>query len=351
VVFVLAGQHTSNRKNNKKIRTGPAARFLHCLGADEGVILLFGGALRGLAMMWRVTMLGYKKRASSGIMLGWSLKERIIGAVDNLAPMPQIMHKAREILDDPDSSLKDLADLMETDQALAVKVLRLSNSAYYCRLEKVASVQEAAVVLGMKTLGEMLTVACTQKALGRSLKGYGLAADALWRHSLSVAVGSRIIANRKIPRLSNEAFSAGLIHDTGKLILDEYVLEKKDAFDKFLAESDATFLDAEKKILGFDHAEIASRVCDKWNFPKTISTPVRYHHKPARFRTNELAYIVHVSDQIAAWSGMDTDGVAVEIGDKAFEALGMQVEDIGPIMDEVVASVKEIAKKMGSNGM
>lgn len=222
-------------------------------------------------------------------MLGWNLKERILGAVDNLAPMPQIMHKAREILNDADSSLKDLADLIETDQALAVKVLRLSNSAYYSRLEKVASVQEAAVVLGLKTLGEMLTVACTHKALGRSLKGYDLAADALWRHSLSVAIGSRIIANRKTPHLANEAFSAGLIHDAGKLILDEYVLERKEAFDKFLAESDTTFLVAEKKILGFDHAEIAAKVCEKWNFPKTISIPVRYHHNPARFRTNELA--------------------------------------------------------------
>ena len=284
-------------------------------------------------------------------MLGWNLKERILGAVDNLAPMPQIMHKAREVLDDPGSSLKDLADLIETDQALAVKVLRLSNSAYYRRLEKVASLQEAAVVLGLKTLGEMLTVACTQKALGRSLKGYGLEADALWRHSLSVAVGSRIIANRKTPRLANEAFSAGLIHDAGKLILDEYILEKKDVFNRFLADSEMTFLVAEKKILGFDHAEIAAKVCDKWNFPKTISIPVRYHHNPVRFRSNELAYIVHASDLIASWIGMDTDGISLDIGNKTFEALGLQVEDIGTILDEVVEAVKEIVETMDGNGM
>ena len=306
-------------------------------------------AFCGLVMTAESLFVNARKRSGFCSMRGRNLKERILGTVDNLTPMPQIMDKAREILDDPDSNLKDLADLIETDQALAVKVLRLSNSVYYGRLEKVASLQEAAVVLGLKTLGEMLTVASTHKALGRSLKGYGLAADALWHHSLSVAVGSRIIANKKTPHLANEAFSAGLIHDTGKLILDDYVLERKDDFSQFLTEGDGTFLDAEKKILGFDHAEIAAKVCDKWHFPKTISTPVRYHHNPVRFRTNELAYIVHVSDKIAMWSGANSDGISVEIGDKAFKALDLQVEDMEPIMDEVVASVQAIAEKMGTH--
>ena len=279
-------------------------------------------------------------------MRGRNLRERILKAVDNLPSMPQIMHKARRILDDPNSSLKDLADLIETDQALAFKVLRLSNSAYYSRLEKVSSVQEAAVVLGLRTLGELLTVACIHKVLDRSMKGYGLPADALWRHSLSVGIGSRIIAKQKRPSLTNEAFSAGLIHDVGKLILDEYIFERKDAFLSFLSENDETFLDAEKKILGFDHAEIAARVCEKWKFPKNISTPVRYHHKPSSFRSNDLAYIVHASDQMAIWCGINTDEITIDIENEAFEVLGISVEEIEPIMDEVVESVKEIAEKM-----
>jgi HD-like signal output (HDOD) protein len=261
------------------------------------------------------------------------------------------MHKARQIINDPNSSLKDLADLIETDQALAFKVLRLSNSAYYSRLEKVSSVQEAAVVLGLKTLGELLTVACTHKVLGSTLEGYRLAADALWRHSLCVAIGSRIIAKKKAPALANEAFSAGLIHDAGKLILDEYILERKDAFSRFLADREETFLNAEKRILGFDHAQIAAKVCEKWKFPKTISTPVRYHHKPSRFRSNQLAYIVRASDQIANLSGMNTEGITIEIGYKAFEALGIGVEEIEPIMEQIVASVKEIAEQMTGDGL
>jgi HD-like signal output (HDOD) protein len=277
---------------------------------------------------------------------GKSLRESILRDVDNLPPMPRIMHKARQVLDDPRSSLKDLASLIETDQAIAMKVLRLSNSAYYSRLQKVSSIQEAAVVLGLKVLGEMLTVACSAKLLGRSLKGYKISADAMWRHCLSVAVGSRIVANKRHPAVANEAFSAGLIHDAGKLILDRYVLEREEAFSGFLADGNETFLSAEKSILGFDHAEIAARVCEKWNFPKSISVGIKYHHSPSRFRGNELGYIVHVSDQIAVWSGMATDGISLEIGDRGFDVLGITVEEIGPIMDEVVCSVNQIAENI-----
>ncbi len=279
---------------------------------------------------------------------GRSLREKILRSVENLPPMPQIMHRAQSILRNPNLNLKELADLIETDQALAIKVLRLSNSAYYRRLERVSSIQEAAVVLGLRAVGELLTVTCTSKLLGRSLLGYDLPAESLWRHSLSVAVGARIIAKSKCPPLADDAFSAGLIHDAGKLILDEYILERKDEFSAFLADGNETFLRAERKILGFDHAEIAARVCENWSFPKAISTPVRYHHDPSPFRSSELAYIVHVADQIAIWSGMDTDGITVEIGDNAFEVVGIQIEEIGTIMDEIISSVDGIVEGMAA---
>ncbi|MBW2194455.1 MAG: HDOD domain-containing protein [Deltaproteobacteria bacterium] len=280
------------------------------------------------------------------ILGGKKLRQRVLQAVEKLPSMPQVMHKAREILDSPHSSMADLANLIETDPALAMRVLRLSNSAYYSRLARVSSVQEAAVVLGLKTLGELLTVACSSKLLDRSLKGYDLQPKVLWRHSLSVAVGARIIANKKQPGLASEAFSAGLIHDAGKIILDEYVLERKEEFSEFLADGEETFLDAEQEILGFDHAEIAARVCEKWSFPKSISVAIKYHHYPSRLRGNNLAFIVYVADQLAMWSGMDTDGITIDIEDKAFERLDVRVNEIEPIIDEIVTSVDQITEEM-----
>ena len=141
--------------------------------------------------------------------------------------MPQVMFKARELMNDPTSSFKALADILEKDQAMATRVLRLSNSAYYGLAGKVTSVQHAAVLLGYKTVGEVVAMATSSKLLGDSLEGYKLDSGDLWKHSLAVAIASRLIAARTNKDLENDAFAAGLIHDAGKIVLNKYVLEEK----------------------------------------------------------------------------------------------------------------------------
>lgn len=270
------------------------------------------------------------------------LKKTILKAVDNLPPMPQVMHKAQAIINDPTSSLKDLEKLINTDQAFAIKVLRLANSAYYGRMKKVSSIQDAAVVVGMKSLGELITLSCAASLLNKRMRGYDLPAKSLWQHSIGVAFGSKIIADKKYPALVNDAFSAGLIHDAGKLILDEYVYKRKALFQEFMSDNQQTFLEAEKEILGFEHAEIAAKVCEKWHFPKTISAAIRYHHQPSQLLSNKLAYIVHVADQITAWIGMDIDGITLEISDNSLEVVGIEVEEISQIADEVSEYVDQM---------
>ncbi len=275
-----------------------------------------------------------------------ALKKKILQAVDKLPPMPRVIHKARKIMENPISSLKDLANLIETDQALAIKVLRIANSAYYHQIKKVASIQDAAVVLGIKSLGELITIAGASSLLSSSLEGYDLSAKSLWRHSIGVAFGSKVIAKKRYPALANDAFFAGLIHDAGKLILDEYIFERKEVFREFMSDGQQTFLSAEKEILGFEHAEIAAKVCEKWNFPKSISVAIRYHHYPSRLRGNRLAYIVHLSDQITTWTGMDVDGITLEISDNSMEVLGIDVNEIELIMDEISEYVNKIVDEI-----
>jgi len=271
------------------------------------------------------------------------LEKAIIEAVDNLPPMPRIMHKTRAIIEDPTSSFRDLEKLIITDQAFAFKILKIANSAYYGRIKKISSIQDAAVVIGMKSLAELITIACASSLLNQTLRGYDLPSKSLWQHSIGVACGAKIVAAKKYPDLANEAFSAGLIHDAGKLILDRYVYERKEMFREFMADSQETFLNAERDILGFDHAEIAAKVCQKWNFPKSIIVAIHYHHQPSRLRGNKLAYIIHVADQIAGWIGLDIDGITLEISDNSMEMIGIKADEIAPIIDEVSEYVDQVA--------
>ena len=277
-----------------------------------------------------------------------SLKSKILRSVTDLPPLPQVVLKANEIMADTGSTFKELGEVIETDQAIAGRVLKLANSAYYGLRGMVSSIHQASVVLGFEALGELITVVGAAGLLDNILKGYGLESGSLWQHSLAVAFGSRIIARKKIPKIENSAFSAGLLHDAGKIILDEYVLEKEDEFDLFLKVEGRTFLEAEKKILGFDHAEISSDLCRKWSIPESQCTAIRYHHYPSKSDGSSLANIVHISDVLAMKSGAGTgfDSMLYEMEEGAFELVGLSDAELEEVVNEMLESVDKISEEI-----
>ncbi len=282
-----------------------------------------------------------------GLPTGEALKKRIFRNVMDLPPIPQTVFKAHDIMADPKSDFEELAKLFETDQAIAAKILKLANSPFYGYSGKVTSIQRAAVILGHQTLVELLTVISTAGLLGKKLRGYWLDSGALWKHSLAVAFGSKIIANKRNPAISNDAFTSGLIHDVGKLLLDSYIKERWEWFEKFMADGEHSFLDAEKKILEIDHAEVASEVCKNWNIPEPLTVAIRYHHHPSESNGSELAYIVHVANTIAMMTGlgMGIDGTFYQMDDTAMPFLNLQEEDLDDIMVEVSEAVQNISEQ------
>ncbi|MFZ0726759.1 MAG: HDOD domain-containing protein [Desulfobacterales bacterium] len=281
------------------------------------------------------------------------LKQRILRNLNELPPMPQIVFKAHDIMDSASSSTKQVADLIETDQAIAAKVLKLANSAYYGMSGKVSSIQHAAVVLGDKALGELITLAGTSSLLGNRLYGYEMDSGELWRHCMTVAFGSKIIAGRHHPHLENDAFSAGLIHDVGKLVLDRPVLNRKSLFDELMAAGDKTFLSAENRILGFDHADIGYDICQHWRIPDSLATAIRYHHRPNEAVDDDLVAIVSMADTIAimaAAMGMvgrietGIEAVLYMVDDAVMERLALEEKDLGGIMDAAADAVENITR-------
>ena len=284
------------------------------------------------------------------------LKKRIVKDLGELPPMPQIVFKAHEVMENPNSTTKQVAELIESDQAIAAKVLKMANSAYYGMSGKVSSVQQASVVLGYKALGELITLAGTSNLLGDKLYGYDMDSGKLWKHSMMVAFGSKIISQRKFPKLENDAFSAGLIHDVGKLALDRPVLNRRSLFEEFMASGDQTFLSAENRILGFDHAEIGFEMCQHWQIPDTLAKAIRYHHHvpddlPEEEGAAKLASIVSIANTIANMANAATMVESIENGLDAFmfmlddgimNRLELKEFEIEPIMREAIESVEKI---------
>ena len=229
---------------------------------------------------------------------GDALKKDVVDNLKKLYPMPHILLKARTLISGK-KNFESLEKLLNTDPAIAGRVLKIANASYYGIQGKVSSIQMAATVLGSDTLLQIITLVGHSKMLGRSLDGYGLESGDLWKHSLAVAICARFIEEAIQHQDGDDAFFAGLMHDAGKIILDDYLLERDHLFQRYLELTRATMTMAEARIFEFSHADIGCELCLRWNLPQTMAEAIKYHHNPSQSGGNRLAYVLNLADHMA----------------------------------------------------
>lgn len=291
---------------------------------------------------------GLKVSRPKQLIRGKDLRDRILLKLKSLPAMPQVVLKAQQVMRNSKLGMRHLAQVIEKDPAMVVNILKTANSAYYGVTGNISSIQNAVTLVGGRVVEEIISMSIASGFLDRTLDGYALEPRAMWKHSLAVAFGSRIIAGKKIQGLGSNAFLAGLLHDVGKIILDKYIFERKEMFEEFLADGQQIFLSAESKILGFDHSQIAFEMCKRWNIPNDLITAIRFHHYPSRSNKNKLAYIVHVADCISILSGFGSgsDGLLYQMEKNALEFLGLQDDDVRDTMCQAVEAVQKTEEDM-----
>ena len=278
--------------------------------------------------------------SGQGELTGKPLIDHIVKTSKAMPPMPQILARATEIIDDETKGFQDIAEVLETDQAMATRVLRIANSAFYGLTVPASSVRQASALLGSQTLLELITIVSTSKIMGQALDGYGYSSVNVWKHSLCVAVVSRKLAELKFPELLSDAFNAGLIHDSGMVILDEYMAARKNSQHAPTSDEN-TLIETEKALFGFDHAELASEFLTKWNLPAAQTHAIRYHHQPSASDGDNLAHILHAAECLCQ-EGADADQATASAESGTFEHLGMDKQDIENLHNEAMEAVEEI---------
>ncbi len=280
---------------------------------------------------------------SKDLLFGEGLKKEVSSNFKKLYPMPHVMLKARQILANPRSDFREVGDLVKTDQALASRILKVANSAYYGMRGQVSSIRQAAVLLGSKALVSIITILAQSKMLEGELKGYRMDAGDLWKHSLAVSVGSDIIAKEISPEYSGEAFLAGLLHDAGKILLDPYMLEREEACAEWSRDIRLSPIVIERKVLGLDHAVISSDLCINWNLPDFVGEAIRCHHEPSSSKANLLAYVIHAADTIAHKTLSGTAGTARDVdGDNALKFLRLDEKALEKLMRKISYNVEAL---------
>jgi len=265
--------------------------------------------------------------------------ESLVSSISDLPSLPQAALRVIELTDNSASTALTIASVLAQDQALAVKVLRLANSAYYGLSRKVSTLQDAVVVLGMRTVRNLALVASSYPWMVKPVAGYDLGPKQLFCHSFGVATGAQLVA--RYCRFANpdEAFTAGLMCDIGKIAmsscLEGSVHRIVEAAQNFCLSFDL----AERQLFGFDHAEVGEYLARSWNFPAQAIEAIRYHHAPQTIQKwNPIVDCVHVGDYLTSIMGfgLGADGMQYIFDDSTLERLSMKAEDLDQVVNEFV---------------
>ncbi len=203
--------------------------------------------------------------------------------VEEVSTLPQVALQVIQVARNPESGAADLCAIVESDPALSSRVLKCVNSAAYGLRNRVTNLQHAISMLGFKQVRNLAITASVSKVFkdNKPLRTY--TRPHLWRHMVCVAITSRMIAKRCNVAAFEECFLAGLLHDIGIILEDQYCHQ---GFRQvmFALTPDCSIVDVEQQILGFDHTTFGARFARASRFPEEVEAAIRYHHDFSAYR-------------------------------------------------------------------
>lgn len=271
----------------------------------------------------------------------------VIKRASDLPSMPEVAFEVIRIADMADSSASTVAATLSKDPSLSARVLRLANSAFYGMARDVHSIQEAVVVLGMRTTKSLSLVAASFPWLNVALKGKGLSPKQLWNHCLASASLSKKLASKSLNLDQEQAFCVGLLHDIGTVALYLTLEEQFQFLVQRAQTEDRPFDELERELLGFDHAEVGAALAESWNLPKSFCQGIKYHHRPSILaETDPMTDIIHIADILVREKGISEGlpGAYFVRDEQAFERFGVDE-------DTLQAWLEECLSQLSSTGM
>ena len=211
--------------------------------------------------------------------------------VSDIPSLPVIASRILHIIADDTSSLEELKKVISLDQSFSSRLLRIANSPYYRRGRRINDITDATMLIGFNTIKALVFAA--------SLKDLCRISDAtdrlLWEHSMAVSIGATVIANETALLASGEPLIYGLLHDIGKVIISRSMRDKYAEVITMVEEQKNSFMEAEQKILGFDHCSVGEYVANLWNLPANLSFVIANHHREDLLETVQDAELKKIT--------------------------------------------------------
>jgi putative nucleotidyltransferase with HDIG domain len=275
---------------------------------------------------------------------------RILEGVGELAPLPATAVRLMQIINDPHADMGEILEAIRYDAVVTGALLRICNSAFAGVSRKITSIDDAVVYLGTAKVLRLVMSVHAKAALERPQEGYGLDPGVLWRSSVATASASAVVAQRVGLPHTGLAFTAGLLHDIGKVVLNEYVAEEFREIIERVKIDKVSFEQAERAVLGYSHDEIGAIVAERWQLPEPIVQCVRYHHRPSRLEPPEpLVDTVYLGDCICMLLGigLGDDGLSYRADAAVMQRHRLQETDLEQMAVDVLAETTRIEQMFG----
>ncbi len=236
--------------------------------------------------------------------------KQVVSNIRNLPTPPIVFHQIQKVIHDPKVSAGQIAKILQEDPAMSVKVLKLTNSAFYGLQREIESVKQAVIIVGLEAIKNLvLSASVLDMFKGKDIDQEFQ--EKFWRHSLAVGFCARLLA--KMGRVRgmldpDSAFSGGLLHDIGKVIMccflqAEHAQVKK---ERTTDQTSATYL-IEERVLGYNHCQIGAILAEQWKLPRRLTDAVAFHHHPQLAEGGEMTpYVTHVANYVAKKTFFDS---------------------------------------------
>ena len=270
--------------------------------------------------------------------------DHYIDRVKTLPPAPRTLTQLLLVLRQEDVPAARVVELIRFDAALTARILQRCNSAAFGFKEPAHDILDALIRIGFNDIYRMAATIVAETTLAGALPGYGLQNGDLWQHSVVVAVSARLLA-RNIGSDENLAFTGGILHDIGKIVLSGALAQADASVQPERQTSAGCFADRDKRLLGVGHAELGGRLLERWGFPDNLIGAVSYHHDPLQADTHaRLAACIYLGNVAANLMGYGPAQAAdkLQARPEVLQFLGIPAEDVELLMSQTDAALETL---------
>ncbi|MGD2186898.1 MAG: HDOD domain-containing protein [Desulfobacterales bacterium] len=270
-------------------------------------------------------------------------------SIKGLQPIPQVALKVLRIINEELYEIQNVTEEIRKDQVISARTLQLCNSVMFASQKKIDSLDHALVMLGHRLLLKFVISASLNNFFSQAGQGYSLCKGGIYHHAVGTAIIAEKLADLTGKAEPSLAYTAGLLHDIGKVVLDQFINSGFSLFYRQLNEEGKNFSEVEKQVLGTDHTEVGADLAQNWFFPQSLVETIRFHHKPENASEHyELVHIVYLADLLMSRFNAGLELERLDTGNLAarLETIGLSISEFPKLVDHIPLKVLEASPEL-----